>query len=336
MTTTVELTESSVNENGNIVSVDELQNFGINVSDIQKLKSSGVYTVNTVLSTTRRHLCKIKGLSEVKVEKIKEAAGKVIKVGFVSAIVQLNIRKNVFALSTGSKQLDSILGGGIMTMSITEVFGEFRCGKTQLSHTLCVTTQLPKEMGGGEGKVAYIDTEGTFRPERIKQIAERYELDPDACLENVTYARALNSEHQMELVEALGEELSSGDYRLIIVDSIMANFRVDYCGRGELNERQQKLNQHLFKLNRLAEEFNVAIFLTNQVQSDPGASALFASADGRKPVGGHVLAHASATRILLRKGRGEERVAKLQDSPDMPEKECVYIIGENGITDSND
>lgn len=333
MSTTTEITET---ETKNVVNVEELQNYGINVSDIQKLKSAGIFTVNTVLSTTRRHLCKIKGLSEVKVEKIKEAANKIIKVGFISATVQLDIRKNVFSLSTGSKQLDSILGGGIMTMSITEVFGEFRCGKTQLSHTLCVTTQLPKEMGGGEGKVAYIDTEGTFRPERIKQIAERYDLDPDTCLENVTYARALNSEHQMELIEALGEELSSGDYRLIIVDSIMANFRVDYCGRGELNERQQKLNQHLFKLNRLAEEFNIAVFLTNQVQSDPGASALFASADGRKPVGGHVLAHASATRILLRKGRGEERVAKLQDSPDMPEKECVYIIGENGITDSND
>ncbi|KAG0662896.1 Meiotic recombination protein dmc1 [Maudiozyma exigua] len=333
MSTTTELAET---ESRNIVSVEELQNYGINVSDIQKLKSAGIFTVNTVLSTTRRHLCKIKGLSEVKVEKIKEAANKVIEVGFISATVQLDIRKNVFSLSTGSKQLDSILGGGIMTMSITEVFGEFRCGKTQLSHTLCVTTQLPKEMGGGEGKVAYIDTEGTFRPERIKQIAERYDLDPDTCLENVTYARALNSEHQMELIEALGSELSSGDYRLIIVDSIMANFRVDYCGRGELNERQQKLNQHLFKLNRLAEEFNIAVFLTNQVQSDPGASALFASADGRKPVGGHVLAHASATRILLRKGRGEERVAKLQDSPDMPEKECVYIIGENGITDSSD
>ena len=254
--------------------------------------------------------------------------------GFIPATVQLSIRRKVFGLSTGSKQLDSILGGGIMTMSITEVFGEFRCGKTQMAHTLCVTAQLPKEMGGGEGKVAYIDTEGTFRPERIKQIAERYNLDPEACLENVSYARALNSEHQMELVEKLGEELSSGEYRLLVVDSIMANFRVDYCGRGELNERQQKLNQHLFKLNRLAEEFNLAVFMTNQVQSDPGASALFASADGRKPVGGHVLAHASATRILLRKGRAEERVAKIQDSPDMPEKECVYIIGENGITDS--
>lgn len=280
-------------------------------------------------------MAKIKGLSEVKVEKIKEAAGKIVKVGFIPATIQQDIRQKVFALSTGSKQLDSILGGGIMTMSITEVFGEFRCGKTQMAHTLCITAQLPREMGGGEGKVAYIDTEGTFRPERIKQIAERYELDPEACLENISYARALNSEHQMELAEQLAEELSSGAYRLIVVDSIMANFRVDYCGRGELNERQQKLNQHLFKLNRLAEEFNIAVFMTNQVQSDPGASALFASADGRKPVGGHVLAHASATRILLRKGRGEERVAKLQDSPDMPERECVYVIGEKGITDSD-
>lgn len=332
MSTTTTIEDQTIT----IIGIDELQNSGINASDIQKLKSAGIFTVNTVLSTTRRNLVKIKGLSEVKVEKIKEAANKLIRVGFIPATTQLDIRQKVMALSTGSKQLDSILGGGIMTMSITEVFGEFRCGKTQMAHTLCVTAQLPKSMGGGEGKVAYIDTEGTFRPKRIRQIAEKYDLDPDTCLQNVSYARALNSEHQMELVEQLGEELSSSTYVLIIVDSIMANFRVDYCGRGELNERQQKLNQHLFKLNRLAEEFNVAIFMTNQVQSDPGASALFAAADGRKPVGGHVLAHASATRILLRKGRGDERVAKLQDSPDMPERECVYVIGENGITDSTE
>lgn len=330
MSTTTELETDSAG----IVSIDELQNYGINASDLQKLKAGGIFTVNTALSTTRRNLAKIKGLSEVKVEKIKEAAGKIIQLGFIPATIQLDIRQKVFALSTGSKQLDSILGGGIMTMSITEVFGEFRCGKTQMAHTLCVTTQLPRELGGGEGKVAYIDTEGTFRPERIKQIAEKYDLDPETTLSNVSYARAVNSEHQMELVEQLGAQMSSGEFRLIIMDSIMANFRVDYSGRGELNERQQRLNQHLFRLNRLAEEFNVAVFMTNQVQSDPGASALFASADGRKPVGGHVLAHASATRILLRKGRGDERVAKLQDSPDMPEKECVYIIGENGITDS--
>ncbi|EDK45344.1 meiotic recombination protein DMC1 [Lodderomyces elongisporus NRRL YB-4239] len=219
-------------------------------------------------------------------------------------------------------------------MSITEVFGEFRCGKTQLCHTLCVAAQLPKDLGGGEGRVAYIDTEGTFRPERIRAIANRFGVDPDNCLENISYARALNSEHQIELVEQLGNELAEGTYSLLIVDSILACFRVDYSGRGELNERQQKLNQHLSHLTRLAEDYNIAVFLTNQVQSDPGASSLFAAADGRKPVGGHVLAHASATRILLRKGRGEERVGKLQDSPNMPEKECVYVIGEGGIKDS--
>ncbi|EEQ41992.1 meiotic recombination protein DMC1 [Candida albicans WO-1] len=347
-----------------IISIDSLQDQGINAGDINKLKSAGICSItvriikftscsfsdHSVLSTTRRNLTKIKGLSEIKVEKIKEAAGKIKvcknlfvlicfnprqKYGFLPATIVAELRTKVFHITTGSKQFNEILGGGIQSMSITEVFGEFRCGKTQLCHTLCVAAQLPTDMGGGEGRVAYIDTEGTFRPDRIRSIAERYGVDADTCLENISYARALNSEHQIELVEQLGNELAEGTFRLLIVDSIMACFRVDYSGRGELNERQQKLNQHLSNLTRVAEDYNIAVFLTNQVQSDPGASALFAAADGRKPVGGHVLAHASATRILLRKGRGEERVAKLQDSPNMPEKECVYVIGEGGIKDTD-
>ncbi|KAK6869049.1 Meiotic recombination protein DLH1 [Candida tropicalis] len=288
----------------NIQSVELLQDLGINAGDINKLKSAGICSIATV--------------------------------GFVPATVVAELRNNVFHITTGSKQFDEVLGGGIQSMSITEVFGEFRCGKTQLCHTLCVAAQLPRDMGGAEGRVAYIDTEGTFRPDRIRSIAERYGVDPDTCLENISYARALNSEHQIELVEQLGHEFAEGTFRLLIVDSIMACFRVDFSGRGELNERQQKLNQHLSNLTRVAEDYNIAVFLTNQVQSDPGASSLFAAADGRKPVGGHVLAHASATRILLRKGRGEERVAKLQDSPNMPEKECVYVIGNGGIRDSTD
>ncbi|KAK8245995.1 DNA recombination and repair protein Rad51 [Phyllosticta capitalensis] len=218
-------------------------------------------------------------------------------------------------------------------MSLCEVFGEFRCGKTQLSHTMSVIAQLPKEMGGADGKVAYIDTEGTFRPERIAQIAERFGVDPDQTLDNIIYARAVNSEHQHELLNRLSESFASNEYRLLIIDSIMALFRVDYTGRGELNERQQKLNQFLMKLSQVAHEFNVVVLMTNQVQSDPGANAMFAGADGRKPVGGHILAHASATRILLRKGRGDERVAKIQDSPDRPEGEATYIITNGGIND---
>lgn len=278
-------------------------------------------------------MSKIKGLSEAKVDKIKEASNKLVNCGFVSALIQCDIRRRVIKISTGCKSFDLMLNGGISTMSTTEVFGEFRTGKTQLSHTLCVTTQLPVNEGGAAGKVAYIDTEGTFRPERITEIAERFNLDPHQCLENISYVRALNSEHQHELVEQLGQYLSGGGYRLIIVDSIISLFRVDYSGRGELGERQQKLNQHLSKLSRMAEEFNCAVFLTNQVQSDPGASALFASVDGRKPVGGHILAHASQTRILLRKGRGDERIAKIQDSPECPEGECTYVLGKGGIMD---
>lgn len=170
-------------------------------------------------------------------------------------------------------------------------------------------------MGGNGGKAMYIDTEGTFRPERIAQIAERFGLDPEAAQQNIAYARCPNSEHQLELLESLPSQFIDGEYRLLIIDSVIACFRTDYIGRGELSDRQQKLGQYLQRLNHISSEYNVAVFLTNQVQSDPGASAIFAGADGRKPVGGHVLAHASHTRILLRKGRGEERVAKLQDSP---------------------
>ncbi|KAH9821160.1 RecA protein [Melampsora americana] len=208
-----------------------------------------------------------------------------------------------------------------------------RCGKTQLCHTLCLTAQLPVEMGGGAGKVAYIDTEGTFRPERIRAIAERFSMDPDASLENIIVGRAANSEHQMDLIVHLAAKFAEdGDFKLLIVDSILALFRVDYSGRGELSERQQKLNQMLARLTRISEEFNICIFLTNQVQSDPGAASMFSGAD-KKPVGGHVLAHASSTRISLRKGRGDERVAKLCDSPDMPEGEASYKITVGGIED---
>ena len=148
-------------------------------------------------------------------------------------------------------------------MSISEVFGEFRCGKTQLSHTMSVMAQLPKALGGADGKVAYIDTEGTFRPERIAQIAERFGVDPDTAQENIAYARALNSEHQLELLNTLSREFADGAYRLLIIDSIMNCFRVDYCGRGELAERQQKLNQFLMKLAHMAEGeyYNIAVLI---------------------------------------------------------------------------
>ncbi|BFZ60511.1 Meiotic recombination protein dmc1 [Saitoella coloradoensis] len=314
--------------------IDELQNHGIGQADIQKLRASGICTVTAVQMWTRRNLLKIKGFSEAKVDKLKEAATKLCPASFNTAMEVSHQRKRVIHVSTGSKALDAILGGGICSMSLTEAYGEFRCGKTQMAHTMCVVAQLPREMGGAEGKAAYIDTEGTFRPDRIRAIAERFGVDPEQALENIIVARAYNSEHQYELIQKVEQSCAEekGVYKLLVVDSIMALFRVDYSGRGELSERQQKLNIMLARLARLSEQFNVAVFLTNQVQADPGASMMFAAAD-KKPVGGHILAHASATRIFLRKGRGEERVAKLLDSPDMAEKEASYQITEGGISD---
>lgn len=315
--------------------VDRLHEVGINNVDISKLKINGITTIRGVQMTTLKNLSKIKGLSELKIEKMKEGANKLLPNTFISGTDFENKRKSVIRISTGSNEFDKLIGGGIQTLSITEVFGEFRTGKTQLSHTLCVTTQLPINMGGGNGKVAFIDTEGTFRPDRIKTISERFGLNGDTVLNNITYARAFNSEHQMELLNDLAARLAEEkQYRLIIIDSIISLFRTDFNGRGELSERQQKLNQMMAKLLRMSEEFNIAIFITNQMCSDPGAGLTFVS-DPKKPIGGHILAHASTTRLYLRKGRGETRIVKIYDSPDVPESEAIYSITEGGINDEN-
>ncbi|KAM5148873.1 meiotic recombination protein DMC1/LIM15 homolog isoform 1-T1 [Mantella aurantiaca] len=317
--------------------IDMLQKHGINVADIKKLKSVGICTVKGIQMTTKKTLCNIKGLSEAKVDKIKEAANKLIEPGFLTAFEYSNKRKMVFHVSTGSQELDKLLGGGIESMAITETFGEFRTGKTQLSHTLCVTAQLSGHNGYSGGKVIFVDTENTFRPDRLRDIADRFGVDHDAMLDNVLYARAYTSEHQMELLDYVAAKFheEAGVFKLLIIDSIMALFRVDFSGRGELAERQQKLAQMLSRLQKISEEYNVAVFVTNQMTSDPGASMTF-QADPKKPIGGHILAHASTTRISLRKGRGELRIAKIYDSPEMPENEATFAITAGGISDAKE
>jgi len=317
--------------------VSVLQDHGINAADLKKLKQAGICTVKGIQMTTRKGLSNIKGISEAKVDKIKEAAAKMNPSGFISALSFSSLRKQVFKITTGSDDLDKLLGGGIESMAITEVFGEFRTGKTQLSHTLTVTTQLPGARGYTGGKVVYIDTENTFRPDRLRPIADRFDLDQNAVLDNVLYARAYTSEHQMELLDHVAAKFheEAGIFKLLIVDSVMALFRVDFSGRGELADRQQKLAQMLSRLQKISEEYNVAVFLTNQMTADPGAAMSF-QADPKKPIGGHILAHASTTRISLRKGRGEMRIAKIYDSPDMPESEATFSITNGGIADAKE
>ncbi len=215
-------------------SIDKLQEHNINAADINKLKAAGICTVKGLLMVTRKDLLNIKGITDVKVDKMVEAAQKIECLGFDKATTLLSKRENIRRITTGSKNLDNLLQGGVESMSITEVFGEFRTGKTQLSHTLCVTAQMSKDNGGGNGKVAFIDTENTFRPERIKSIAERYGMDPAEALDNIIVARAYTVDHLNQLLMFAAAKMYEEEYSLLIVDSIMAPFRVDFSGRGEL------------------------------------------------------------------------------------------------------
>lgn len=292
--------------------------------------------MESIAYTPKKVVLNIKGISEAKADKILAEATKLVPMGFSTATEVAQKRAEVVYISSGSQELDKLLGGGLETGSITEIFGEFRTGKTQLCHTLAVTCQLPTEQGGGAGKCLYIDTEGTFRPERLVACAQRFGMNPDEVLDNVAYARAYNSDHQSALLTQASAMMSESRYALLIVDSATALYRTDFSGRGELSARQMHLARFLRTLLRLADEFGVAVVITNQVVAQvDGASAMF-NADPKKPIGGNIMAHASTTRLYLRKGRGEQRICKIYDSPCLPEAEAVFAINADGIGDASD
>lgn len=318
-----------------MLQIDALQQSGVSATDCKKLKEAGFVTVRQLLMFPRKAIVSVKGFSDAKADKVLESAHKLLPEsdcgGFVTAAEDAERRKDVLHITSGCAAVDAILNGGFETRAITEIFGEWRCGKTQLCHTIAVTTQMPLEMGGGCAKVAWIDTENTFRGDRLESIADRFGLDREAVLSNVIVARVDTVDQMMQALIAVGAKMAEEPFRLLVVDSIMAIFRVDYVARGELSERQQTLNQFLSRLRKLAEEFNVAIVLTNQVQSDPGGMA-FAGVEPKKAIGGHVLAHASTIRIQVRKGRAEARVMKVLQGPTLKENEAELQITEGGVT----
>ncbi|ETN46908.1 DNA repair protein rhp51 [Cyphellophora europaea CBS 101466] len=307
---------------------------GLTDRDIKLVADGGYHTVESVAYTPRRMLEQVKGISEAKATKLLNEAMRLVPMGFTTATEMHQRRSELISITTGSKQLDRLLGGGVETGSITEVFGEFRTGKSQICHTLAVTCQLPFDMGGGEGKCLYIDTEGTFRPVRLLSVAQRFGLEGEEVLDNVAYARAYNSEHQLQLLQQAAQMMCETRFSLLIVDSATSLYRTDYNGRGELSSRQSHMAKFMRTLQRLADEFGVAVIITNQVvaQVDGGPSAMF-NPDPKKPIGGNIIAHASTTRLSLKKGRGETRICKIYDSPCLPEGDTLFAIYEHGIDD---
>ncbi|KAI8138699.1 Rad51-domain-containing protein [Fennellomyces sp. T-0311] len=324
---------------------------GIPPGDIKKLKEAGYHTVESVTYTPKKALVAIKGLSEAKIEKIIKESSSIVNLGFTTAMEVHQRRSELIRITTGSRELDKILGGGVETGSITELFGEFRTGKTQLCHMLAVTCQLPFAQGGAEGRCLYIDTEGTFRPTRILSTAQRLalflhkDINPKACrfhlssedaLNNIACARAYNVDHLEALLVQSSALMAESRFSLLVVDSAIALFRTDYSGRGELSARQTHLARFLRYLQRLSDEYGVAVVITNHMVSQPDGSTSMFNPDPKKPTGGNIIAHASCTRLYLRKGRGENRICKVYDSPSLPETETMFSIAEDGINDVRD
>jgi DNA repair protein RadA len=303
---------------------------GVGEKTAEKLQDAGFADMMRLATATPKELSVKAEIGEGVAEKVIEAARKAEDIDFETAFDVMERRKDVGRITTGSKGFDELIGGGIETQSLTEVFGEFGSGKSQISHELAVTVQLPEELGGLNGECVFIDTENTFRPERIEQISNAFDLDPEETLQKIHIARAFNSSHQILMADKINELIQSGvNIKLVIVDSLMAHFRAEYVGRESLAVRQQKLNQHLHVLQTIANTYNVAVFITNQVQARP--DAFFGSPT--KAIGGHVLGHASTYRVWLKKGLAGKRIARLVDSPHLPEGECVFKITTDGIVD---
>jgi len=305
---------------------------GVGSVTATRLKDAGFTTIESIAVTPKRELIDKTGISDDTASTLLQRARESVGLDFMTALELFDKREKAQRITTASKNLDILLGGGIETQAITEFVGEYGTGKSQICMQLCITAQQPPDKGGLGGKVLFIDTEGTFSPQRINDISKQRGLDPKKTLENIIYARCYNSDHQMLIVDKTSKVIEEEDIKLIIVDSLISHFRGEYIGREMLSERQQRLNQHIHKLLRLAELYNCAVVVTNQIQSNP--QAFFG--DPNRPAGGNVVAHASTHRLYIRKGKANTRVIHVIDSPYLPEGETRFAITAMGVEDAEE
>ena len=311
-----------------IVNIQDLN--GVGPVTANKLREAGYDSISSLAIAPIRELIEKAGLENSVALKISRAARETIQTDFITAKQLYERRQNLQRLSFASTNLDKLLGGGLETQAITEFVGEFGAGKSQICMKLSVMTQLPPTEGGLEGKVLFIDTEGTFSAQRVHQMATALKIDPEKILDGIIYSRVYNSDHQILTVDHAFKICQEENIKLLIVDSILSHFRGEYIGRESLSERQQRLNSHLHKLLRIAQALNLAVVITNQVQANP--QAFFG--DPTRPAGGNILAHASTHRVMLKKASQGLRVAKIIDSPYLPESETYFHITEKGVEDA--
>ena len=303
---------------------------GVGPAIAEKFREAGYSTLEEIGTQSPGQLSDATGIGQESCAKYIKEAGKNAKIGsFLTGTELMEKRATVGKLTTSSSTFDELLGGGVETQSITEFYGQYGSGKTQFMLQLAVNAQLPVEQGGLGGEVAIIDTENTFRPERIISMAKALELDPDEVLTKIHVGRAYNSHQQMLMVKKVKEIAKERPIKMLAVDSLTGAFRAEYIGRGTLAERQGKINAHMSALARFGDLHNAAVVVTNQVSSNP--AAFFG--DPTKPIGGNIVGHTSKFRIYLRRGKAGKRVCRLVDSPHLPENEALVSITEDGIRD---
>ncbi|MFC4826387.1 DNA repair and recombination protein RadA [Halorussus aquaticus] len=337
------------------VDLEELP--GVGPATAEKLRDAGFDSYEGLAVAAPSELSNTADVGDSTASDIVQAAREAADVGgFETGAAVLERREKIGKLKWKIDEVDELLGGGVETQSITEVYGEFGAGKSQVTHQLAVNVQLPREHGGLGGSAMFVDSEDTFRPERIDDMVRglpdeaiqaamderEIEGTPDDdeameelvedFLDKIHVAKAFNSNHQMllaEKAEELANETQDDEYpvRLLCVDSLTAHFRAEYVGRGELAERQQKLNKHLHDLDKVGNLHNTAVVVTNQVASNP--DSFFG--DPTQPIGGNILGHKSTFRIYLRKSKGDKRIVRLVDAPNLADGEAVMRVQDAGL-----
>lgn len=307
---------------------------GVGPVTSKKLGDAGIHNILDLVVRGPVDISEITGMDlETAIKIVNKARQQLIEEGklekeFITATEIYKRRQDIGKISTGTSALDTLFDGGVETQAVTEVYGEFGSGKTQFCHTMCVNVQKPKEEGGLDGSVLYIDTENTFRPERIVSMAKARGLDPEKVLDRIIVAKAYNSSHQELILQEAGPVIEENKIKLIVVDSAVGLFRAEYLGRGTLSVRQQRLNKFVHMLTRTAEAYNIAVIATNQVQSSP--DTFFG--DPTRPIGGNIVGHSSTYRVYFKKS-GKKRIARMVDSPHHPEQEVIFTVTEAGVSD---
>ena len=304
---------------------------GIGPSTFQKLERHGFGDYKSCAYSTPETIREESGVGEETAKKVYLKSCEELGLGEpINGLERFENEQKRRTITFGVKSLDDLLGGsGIRSQELTCCAGKFSSSKTQIGFQLLVNSMLPVEEGGlGEdNKVVFFDQEHTFSGSRITQLAKAKGLDPKKVLKNTTYYRLDNSLLQIRALQRFQQRNETSEYGLIIVDSLMYHFRNDYSGRSRLANRQQIINDYLHKLQLLSIKDNSCVYLTNQIQTNPGL--LYGDPD--KMIGGNIVGHMLNPNIWLRKLKGSTRKARIKDSSDLPDDEAVYQVTDKGL-----